>query len=133
VETARALAAQGAEVTLAIRNLASGQRVADSIAKGTGISVLVTHVDLTELASVQRFTAAWDGPLHILINNAGVMAPPSRELRHGWELQFATNHLGHFALATGLHSALAQPGDARVVAVSSPTPTTGTPTTACSG
>jgi hypothetical protein len=81
VETARALAAQGAEVTLAIRNLASGQRVADSIAKGTGISVLVTHVDLTELASVQRFTAAWDGPLHILINNAGVMAPPSRELR----------------------------------------------------
>ena len=81
VETARALAAQGAEVTLGVRNLASGQRVADSIAKGTGISVLVIHVDLTELASAQRFTAAWDGPLHILINNAGVVGDQVAHVR----------------------------------------------------
>jgi hypothetical protein len=50
------------------------------------------------MSTVQRFTAAWDEPLHILIYNAGVMVPPSRELRHGWEPQFATNHLGRFAL-----------------------------------
>ena len=61
----------------------------------------------------------WDGPLHIVVNNAGVMACPERYTAQGWEWQFATNHLGHFALATGLRPALAADGSARVVVVSS--------------
>ena len=57
---------------------------------------------------MRAFVATWDGPLHLLINNAVVMALPSRRLtERGWELQFATNHLGHFALTVGLHDALA--------------------------
>jgi NAD(P)-dependent dehydrogenase (short-subunit alcohol dehydrogenase family) len=60
-----------------------------------------------------------DGPLHILVNNAGVMALPEMRTQEGWEMQFATNHFGHFALATGLHRALAAAGGARVVSVSS--------------
>ncbi len=63
--------------------------------------------------------AAWAGPLHILVNNAGVMAVQERTLVGGRELQLATNHLGHFALAVGLHPALAAAGGARVVSVSS--------------
>jgi NAD(P)-dependent dehydrogenase (short-subunit alcohol dehydrogenase family) len=68
---------------------------------------------------VAAFTTNWDGPLHILVNNAGVMAAPLTRTAQGWELQFATNHLGHFALAAGLHEALAAAGNARVVSVSS--------------
>jgi NAD(P)-dependent dehydrogenase (short-subunit alcohol dehydrogenase family) len=68
---------------------------------------------------VAAFVAAWDGPLHILVNNAGVMASPLMRTPEGWEMQFATNHLGHFALATGLHDALALAGNARIVSVSS--------------
>lgn len=75
-------------------------------------------LDLTDLASVHAFAASWSGPLHILVNNAGVMASPETYTADDWELQFATNHLGHFALTTGLHSALAAEG-ARIVAVSS--------------
>ena len=63
--------------------------------------------------------AAWEGPLHILVNNAGVMDTPHETTAQGWELQLGTNHLGHFALATGLHDALAAAGDARIVVVSS--------------
>ena len=115
IETARALAGAGAEVTLAVRDRAVGERTAADI----GGRVRVSTVELTDLASVAAFVAAWDGPLHILVNNAGVMAAPETRTPQGWELQFATNHLGHFALATGLHDALAAAGDARVVAVSS--------------
>ncbi|MFD0691847.1 SDR family NAD(P)-dependent oxidoreductase [Actinomadura fibrosa] len=118
VETARALAGAGAEVTLAVRDVAAGERTAAEIAEGTGGPVLVAPLDLADRASVGAFTAAWDGPLHILVNNAGVMAAPESRTSEGWELQFATNHLGHFALATGLHGALAAEG-ARVVSVSS--------------
>lgn len=120
VETARALAAAGAEVTIAVRDLDAGKRTAEDIAATTaGAPVLVAPLDLADRASVAAFVAGWEGPLHILVNNAGVMACPEARTPEGWELQFATNHLGHFALATGLHRALAAAGGARVVSVSS--------------
>jgi NAD(P)-dependent dehydrogenase (short-subunit alcohol dehydrogenase family) len=120
VETARALAAAGAEVILAVRNADAGRRVASEIVATTGNThVLVALVDLADRASVASFVAAWDGPLAVLVNNAGVMASPETRTPEGWELQFATNHLGHFALATGLHRALAAAGGARIVSVSS--------------
>jgi NAD(P)-dependent dehydrogenase (short-subunit alcohol dehydrogenase family) len=120
IETARALAGAGAEVTLAVRDTEAGERTAKDITGTTGNDrLLVAPLDLTDQASVAAFTAAWQGPLHLLINNAGVMASPLRRTEQGWELQFATNHLGHFALATGLHDALTAAGGARVVAVSS--------------
>jgi NAD(P)-dependent dehydrogenase (short-subunit alcohol dehydrogenase family) len=120
IETARALAGAGAEVTLAVRNPEAGRRTAADIAGTTGNErVLVASLDLSDQASVAAFVAGWDGPLHMLINNAGVMAAPLTRTPQGWEMQFATNHLGHFALATGLHGALAAAGGARVVSVSS--------------
>ncbi|WKK23339.1 SDR family NAD(P)-dependent oxidoreductase [Streptomyces olivoreticuli] len=120
VETARALAGTGAEVTLAVRDTAAGERVAKDITGSTGNRALrVARLDLTDPASVAEFTAAWQGPLHVLVNNAGVMACPEQRTPQGRELQFATNHLGHFALATGLHAALAADGAARIVVVSS--------------
>jgi NAD(P)-dependent dehydrogenase (short-subunit alcohol dehydrogenase family) len=120
IETARALASAGAEVTLAVRDVDAGQRVAEDIVATTGNKqVLVGHLDLADPASVAAFVADWTGPLHVLINNAGVMASPETRTPQGWELQFATNHLGHFALAIGLRAALAAAGPARVVSVSS--------------
>jgi NAD(P)-dependent dehydrogenase (short-subunit alcohol dehydrogenase family) len=120
VETARALSRAGAEVTLAVRNLDAGRKTADDIVADTGNSqVLVASLDLAVLDSVTAFVAGWNGPLHILVNNAGIMATPLFRTPQGWELQFATNHLGHFALATGLHAALASGGGARIVSVSS--------------
>jgi NAD(P)-dependent dehydrogenase (short-subunit alcohol dehydrogenase family) len=116
VETARALAGTGAEVTLAVRDTAAGDRTAADIDG----DVRVARLDLADQASVRAFAAAWDGPLHLLVNNAGVMAIQDLERTpEGWEMQFATNHLGHFALALGLHGALAADGDARIVSVSS--------------
>jgi NAD(P)-dependent dehydrogenase (short-subunit alcohol dehydrogenase family) len=120
VETARALASAGARVTLAVRDLDAGQRVAADIAGTTGRPAPdVVRLDLADLATVDAFTGAWEGPLHVLVANAGVMDSPYGRTAQGWETQFGTNHLGHFALATGLHDALAAGGDARVVAVSS--------------
>jgi NAD(P)-dependent dehydrogenase (short-subunit alcohol dehydrogenase family) len=120
VETARTLAGAGAEVTLAVRNPAAGERAAADIIASTGNKhVLVAPLDLADQGSVAAFVAGWSGPLHILVNNAGVMASPLMRTPEGWEMQFATNHFGHFALATGLHDALAAAGGARVVSVSS--------------
>ena len=120
IETARALAGAGAAVTLAVRDLAAGQQVAEDLATTTGNKqVLVAPLDLADQASVAAFVSAWSGPLHILVNNAGIMATPLLRTAQGWEMQFATNHLGHFALAVGLHGAMAAAGDARIVAVSS--------------
>jgi NAD(P)-dependent dehydrogenase (short-subunit alcohol dehydrogenase family) len=120
VETARALAGAGAEVTLAVRNLDAGNKTAEDVAQSTGgLPVKVMALDLADQVSVGKFVAGWDGPLDILVNNAGVMAAPLMRTPEGWEMQFATNHLGHFALATGLHGALAQAGGARIVSVSS--------------
>ncbi|EFL05615.1 oxidoreductase [Streptomyces sp. AA4] len=123
-ETARALASAGADVTLAVRNPALGASVAADITATTGNhAVRATHLDLADLATVTRFTNSWDGPLHLLINNAGVMLPTLARTPQGWESQFATNHLGHFALALGLHDALAaganQRGTTRIVALTS--------------
>ncbi len=120
IETARALAGIGAEVTLAVRNVDVGSQVADDIQASTGNQrIHVSHLDLADRASVAAFAGAWKGPLHLLVNNAGVMATPERRTPEGWELQFATNHLGHFGLALGLHDALGADGAARIVSVSS--------------
>jgi NAD(P)-dependent dehydrogenase (short-subunit alcohol dehydrogenase family) len=121
VQTAGALAGAGADVTLAVRDIAAGERTAAGIIAATGNdAVHVGRLDLADLESVAAFVATWRGPLHVLINNAGVMALPDLQLTSaGWELQFATNHLGHFALACGLHDALAAVDGARIVSLSS--------------
>lgn len=121
VETALALADAGAAVTLAVRNTEAGEQVAAEIREGTGNgAVAVGALDLSDLSSVAAFAAAWSGPLDILVNNAGVMAIQELTLSaNGHEMQFATNHLGHFALALALHDSLAAAGSARIVSVSS--------------
>lgn len=112
--------AAGAEVTLAVRNPDAGHKAADDITGTTGNDrVLVAPLDLADQGSIADFVANWDGPLHILVNNAGIMAAPLSRTPQGWEMQFATNHLGHFALATGLRPALASGDGARIVSVSS--------------
>jgi NAD(P)-dependent dehydrogenase (short-subunit alcohol dehydrogenase family) len=123
IETARALASTGADVTLAVRNPEAGAKVADAIAEklppGAG-ALQVAPLDLADLASVASFARAWAEPLHILVNNAGVMALPQlTRTSAGYEMQFGTNHLGHFSLATGLHEWLAAADGARVVCVAS--------------
>jgi NAD(P)-dependent dehydrogenase (short-subunit alcohol dehydrogenase family) len=123
VETARALASAGAEVTLAVRNVESGSKVATAIAEKLPDGSPEPHVvrlDLADLQTVADLVRSWEGPLHILVNNAGVMALPElTRTPAGYELQFATNHLGHFALATGLHRWLAAGNGARVAVVAS--------------
>ena len=123
VETARALASTGAEVTLAVRNLEAGRNVANGIAeklRADAGALRVARLDLADPDSVAGFVRAWSGPLHILVNNAGVMALPQlTRTAAGYEMQFATNHLGHFALANGLHRWLAAANGARVVCVAS--------------
>lgn len=121
VETARALATAGAEVTLAVRDTEAGAKTAAEIVATTGnTAVHVAELDLADPRSVAAFVAGWSGPLDLLVNNAGVMAVPDLRLtREGWELQFATNHLGHFALALGLHDSLAAAPLARIVSLSS--------------
>jgi NAD(P)-dependent dehydrogenase (short-subunit alcohol dehydrogenase family) len=121
VETARALAGAGAAVTLAVRRTGDGAEVAGEIRSDTGNeNVAVAHLELTDRASIDALVAGWDGPLDILVNNAGVMAIQELTLTdRGQEMQFASNHLGHFALALALHDALAAAGDARIVSVSS--------------
>ncbi|MDQ3658527.1 MAG: SDR family NAD(P)-dependent oxidoreductase [Actinomycetota bacterium] len=123
VETARALAGAGAEVTLAVRNTDAGERTADDIATTSNARPRVARLDLADQSSVAAFVASWEGPLRVLVNNAGVMMLPElTRTPEGWEMQFATNHLGHFALAIGLHDALAAggaEGGARIVSVSS--------------
>jgi NAD(P)-dependent dehydrogenase (short-subunit alcohol dehydrogenase family) len=122
-ETARVLATAGADVTLAVRDTSAGLRVADGIAAAAGTPPAVAAVDLADPGSVTRFVRDWGGPLHLLVNNAGLVTAGLERTRPGWERQFATNHLGHFSLAWGLHDALAQGardrGAARIVALTS--------------
>ncbi|MFM8998562.1 MAG: oxidoreductase, partial [Actinomycetota bacterium] len=114
-EAARAFAARGAEVTLAVRSRERGEAAAARIAG----AVRVEELDLASLASVRAFASRWSGGLDILVNNAGVMAIPRRETADGFEMQFGTNHLGHFALTGLLLGSLRERPGARVVTVSS--------------
>lgn len=120
-ETARALAGAGAEVVLGVRNVDAGKETAARISESTGNQdVSVGQLDLADLGSVREFVAAWHGPLHMLVNNAGIMALPDlTRTPQGRELQFAVNFLGHFALTVGLHDALARAEGARIVSLSS--------------
>jgi NAD(P)-dependent dehydrogenase (short-subunit alcohol dehydrogenase family) len=118
--TAAELARHGADVTLAVRSPDKGEAAAAQMREGAAGTVRVARVDLGSLASVQEFAEAWDGPLGLLVNNAGLMSPPRyRETADGHELQFGTNHLGHFALTGRLLPALLAAPASRVVTVSS--------------
>jgi NAD(P)-dependent dehydrogenase (short-subunit alcohol dehydrogenase family) len=91
---ARELARHGARVVLAVRDTGKGDQAAGTIPGETD----VRRLDLADLGSVRAFADAWEGDLDVLINNAGVMAVPEGRTADGFELQFGTNHLGHFAL-----------------------------------
>jgi NAD(P)-dependent dehydrogenase (short-subunit alcohol dehydrogenase family) len=120
--TALELARRGAEVLLAGRGEARLEREAEQLARMvTGAKVRPLTLELADLASVRRAAAEATsyGPLHLLVNNAGVMAAPRRATRDGFELHFGTNHLGHFALTGLLLPQLAASGGARVVTVAS--------------
>ena len=126
-ETSRALASAGATLTLAVRNLAQGAEAAKAMrAEFPHATVDVALLDLADLGVVKKFATDWNARgqgLDILINNAAIMACPLTRTAQGWEAQFATNHLGHFALTTALLRSLltaaGRTGDARVVALSS--------------
>lgn len=119
--TARELAAHGARVVLACRDKGSAEAAARRMAGGTvDRQVGIAELDLASMTSVRHFGETWDGPLDLLVNNAGVMAPPRLvKTQDGFELQFATNHLGHFVLTGLLLPALAAAPAGRVVTVSS--------------
>ena len=122
-ETAAALAARGARVVLAVRNLDKGKAAADLIARRTpGAEVTLQELDLTSLASVEEAAGqlrADHDRIDVLINNAGVMFTPKGTTKDGFELQFGTNHLGHFALTGRLLDRLLVAPGSRVVTVSS--------------
>ena len=90
----RALAAAGARVVFAVRNIEKGRAAATAT---TGVTE-VRELDLASLDSVRAFAADWDGGIDLLINNAGVSPPSLARTADGFEMQFGTNHLGHFAL-----------------------------------
>ena len=121
--TARELGRVGARVVLGVRNTTKGDQAAATIrSQVPGAELEVRQLDLADLESVGEFAtavAAAHDRIDLLINNAGVMAAPRRLTKQGYESQFATNHLGHFALALGLHEALAAAGNARIVSLSS--------------
>ncbi|MFI2633804.1 oxidoreductase [Streptomyces collinus] len=108
---ADALARAGAHVVLAVRDTERGRAAAAAVHGSTE----VRRLDLADLASVRAFAEAWQGPLHLLVNNAGVMMLPRQRTKDGFEMQFGTNHLGHFALTNLLLPHITD----RVVTVSS--------------
>jgi len=120
-ETVKALAQHGATVTLACRSIDRGRAARDAIAAACGpVEIDVRELDLASLVSIRDFTAALStSPIDMLINNAGVMAVPLSRTVDGFEMQFGTNHLGHFALAGFLLEGLQKSIAARVVTVSS--------------
>ena len=114
---ARQLARVGAHVVLAVRNEDKGRDAAATIDGSTE----VRRLDLADLTSVHEFADGWSGDLDVLVNNAGVMAVPEQRTADGFELQFGTNHLGHFALTNLLLPHVVD----RVVTVSSSAHRTG--------
>jgi len=125
LSVARELARRGAHVVMACRNLEKGHAALQEVERAAPRAELeLAELDLASLASVEAFALSFrsghgDRGLDLLINNAGVMAPPRRETADGFELQFGTNVLGHFALTGRLISLMEGHGDARVVTVSS--------------
>jgi NAD(P)-dependent dehydrogenase (short-subunit alcohol dehydrogenase family) len=125
-ESVRALASAGADVTLACRDAAKGEaargRILASLGAGAASRVHVEPLDLVRPDSVRDFAKRWIAtgrPIHLLLDNAGVMACPLQRTPQGFELQFATNHLGHFLLAGLLAPALRRGAPSRIVNVSS--------------
>ena len=124
LEVARELARRGAAVVLACRDLAKGERALDAVREtATGPEPQLARLDLADLASVAGFASAQDAShpegLDLLVNNAGIMAPPRGVTSDNFESQFGTNHLGHFALTGRLLPALLRRPCPRVVTVSS--------------
>ncbi|CAM3553015.1 MULTISPECIES: oxidoreductase [Saccharibacillus] len=123
LETAYGFAQKGAEIVLAVRNMEKGRQAADGLLeKFPQASVEVMRLDLADLSSIEAFAAGFIGKydaLHVLVNNAGVMIPPYGKTKDGFELQFGSNHLGHFALTGRLLPLLLRTTGARVVTLSS--------------
>jgi NAD(P)-dependent dehydrogenase (short-subunit alcohol dehydrogenase family) len=94
LSTARELARAGARVVMAVRDVSRGEQAATTIDG----DVVVRHLDLADLESIRAFAREWTGDLDVLVNNAGIMMVPAGLTADGFELQFGTNHLGHFAL-----------------------------------
>jgi NAD(P)-dependent dehydrogenase (short-subunit alcohol dehydrogenase family) len=124
-ETARVLVAAGANVVFAVRSVQAGEALAAqfkaSLPANAG-KIEVEQLDLGDLNSVRAFVKRWldsGRPLHLLVNNAGIMATPQGTTPQGFELQVGTNHVGHFVLTTGLLPSLEKAGAARIVTVSS--------------
>ena len=122
-EAARVMASKGAEVILAVRNMEKGQRASDKIkSEYPSANVCIMNLDLGDLKSIKDFAEKFHNQyncLDLLINNAGVMIPPYKHTKDGFELQFGTNHLGHFALTGRLLPLLLSTKNSRIVVVSS--------------
>lgn len=122
-ETARVLANKNATVVIAVRNLQKGNAALDKIKAGyQNADVRVMELDLADLESIRNFAAEFKSNfsrLDLLINNGGVMMPPYSKTADGFELQFGTNHLGHFALTGLLLDLIEKTHDSRIVNVSS--------------
>ncbi|MHA7238402.1 oxidoreductase [Arthrobacter sp. TMS1-12-1] len=120
LQTAVGLARKGAEVVLACRSEQRGRDAEQRVRSITGsTTVELRLLDLASRQSIREFAAGLGGPVHILVNNAGVMATPKSTTADGFELQFGTNHLGHFALTGLLLENLREAGSSRVVTLSS--------------
>ncbi|MBW7455396.1 oxidoreductase [Paenibacillus sepulcri] len=122
-ETARAFASKDAEVVFAIRNLEKGEEIARQLKKEyPNASLKMMKLDLSDLSSVRRFAQEYKqsyDSLKLLINNAGVMTPPFQKTKDGFELQFGSNHLGHFALTGLMLPMMSHVPSSRVVTLSS--------------
>lgn len=123
LEAAKVLAAKGAAVTLAVRNVVKAKRIIEKFhSDNPDAAMTVMHLDLADLKSIKDFADQYlnnHDHLHILINNAGVMIPPYRKTKDGFETQFGTNHLGHFALTARLLPLLLATPHSRIVITSS--------------
>src|ERR1700722_8843495 len=116
LETARALSLAGADVILAVRDMALGEAAARDIAPTARGGLEVRRLELRDLDSVAAFASAQSVPVDLLIANAGVSNTPDSHLANGLEVRFATNHLGHFLLALLLHDRMVD-RSARIVVV----------------